>query len=217
MFSCVSHIVHWGGGILYAMCYMLVWCYVWCWNMWVILACVWKIFYLFMWPANRLIVLYFRYACLWYSYVILHLTLIFYLSIEVLLKVVLKVCYFIFTLCACVEMKKICVMYLSASVYMVSNCFSQKFRQRGRLLDIWLLTSFCKNKYTSKMFDVMFQHLDTCPVGVWARWLGAFSIYGIHAFVLGVKDTCFYSESFHAIFLILFVCLRKLCIWLWCV
>jgi hypothetical protein len=52
---------------------------------------------------------------------------------------------------------------------------------------------------------------------MFTRWLGIFSIYGIHVFVLGIKDRCFYLESRHVNFLITFVCLRKLCIWFWCV
>jgi hypothetical protein len=43
----------------------------------------------------------------------------------------------------------------------------------------------------------MFQHLDTCPGEVISRLLGvgACSIYGIHAILLGVYGIYFYSES----------------------
>jgi hypothetical protein len=54
---------------------------------------------------------------------------------------------------------------------------------------------FAKDKYTSRMCDVMFQHLDTCPGDVFSRLLGACSIYGIHAFILGVQGIHFCSES----------------------
>jgi hypothetical protein len=54
---------------------------------------------------------------------------------------------------------------------------------------------FTKDKFTSKMCDVMFQHLDTCPGDVFSRILGACSIYGIHAFILGVQGIYFCSES----------------------
>jgi hypothetical protein len=54
---------------------------------------------------------------------------------------------------------------------------------------------FAKDKYMSMMCNVMFQHLDTCPGGVFSRLLGARSIYGTHTFILGVQGIHFCLES----------------------
>jgi hypothetical protein len=54
---------------------------------------------------------------------------------------------------------------------------------------------FAKKNIQSKMFDAMFQHLDTCSGDEFSRRLGAISIYGIHAFILEVQGIYFCSES----------------------
>jgi hypothetical protein len=88
------------------------------------------------------------------------------------LKGSFSMCIILSSLCVFVlRRRKICVMYLSASIYMVSDCFSQKFRQRGRLLDIWCWHHFCKRQIYKQDVQVVQDVLWHVPTsGYLSRW-----------------------------------------------